>query len=402
METMRIFSVIGSRPIGLLLVSCAPALAGAQQVRVGGEIRPRYEFRDSTAAASQDFTSMRVRAELSATLERGVGALVQIQDVRIWGEEPSTIADSRNDDIGLHQGWAEIKIGSTPAWNVRVGRQEITFAEERLVGALDWNQHARSFDGVRAAVRGGFGSVDVCGVKLADATAPNVPQDADFGGAYAQLAGFSGNRLDAYVLHRWVADVGTQETTIGGRVFGKHGVGEYRLEGAYQLGERSSRDLEAFLLAAQVTAALAQNRARVTLWYDYLSGSTTPGTGTDHAFGTLFATNHKFYGIADLFTDIPAHTGGHGLQDAALKLALMPVTNLQLAIDGHAFRVARQGTLASARLGEELDAVATYPYSTNLVASCGVAWVVDGPALRSLNRLQGDLTWVYVTFDVKF
>jgi hypothetical protein len=204
--------------------------------------------------------------------------------------------------------------------------------------------------------------------------------------------------LDVYVLFQRVADVGTQETTIGGRLFGKHGVGEYRFEGAYQFGDRSGRDLQAFLLAGQVTAALSQNRARVTLWYDYLSGSTTPGTGTDHAFATLFATNHRFYGIVDLFTDIPAHTGGRGLQDAALKLVLAPVTKLQLAIDGHVFRLARRGTLTSARLGEELDAVATYPYSANLVTSWGVAWVVDGPALRSLNRLQGDLTWVYVKF----
>lgn len=174
------------------------------------------------------------------------------------------------------------------------------------------------------------------------------------------------------------------------------------MEGAYQLGERQGRQLKAFLLAARLTGYLAERRAAVTLWYDYLSGDEGPGAGVTHAFGTVFATNHKFYGIADLFTDIPLHTGGHGLQDAALKLSLAPVKDFQLGLDGHTFQVARRGALVSGHLGEELDLVTTWRYGANLVLSGGLALVRDGPALRSLGRLDGDLAFAYLMLDARF
>lgn len=57
----------------------------------------------------------------------------------------------------------------------------------------------------------------------------------------------------------------------------------------------------------------------MTLWYDHLSGDDDPSDGTVRVFDTLFATNHKFYGLADYFLNIPVQTVGRGLQDLALK-----------------------------------------------------------------------------------
>lgn len=378
------------------------APTAAQQVRLGGQVRPRYESRDAGGQPRDAFTTTRVRADLTAALDRGIGAFIQVQGVRLWGEQASTVADARTADFGLHQGYVELTTGASSSISARVGRQELSFAEERLMGALDWSQQARAFDGVRVSVRGSSGTVDLFGAKLADPSAPGVLNDAEFAGGYAQFSGIGGHALDLYALYQRVAGVGTREATLGGRAVGKPGSGEYRLEGAYQLGERQGRRVEAFLLAARLTGYVAAGRGGVTLWYDYLSGDEAPGTGVNHAFNTLFATNHKFYGIADLFTDIPVHTGGHGLQDAALKLALAPVKELQLTLDGHAFRLARRGALSSAHLGEELDLAASWRYGANLVLSGGLGLVRDGPALRSLGRLDGDLAFTYLMLDARF
>lgn len=57
----------------------------------------------------------------------------------------------------------------------------------------------------------------------------------------------------------------------------------------------------------------------LTLWYDLLSGDADPNDGDTKVFDTMFATNHKFYGFADMFLNISVHTGGQGLQDLAVK-----------------------------------------------------------------------------------
>jgi hypothetical protein len=76
-----------------------------------------------------------------------------------------------------------------------------------------------------------------------------------------------------------------------------------------------------------------------------------------------FATNHKFYGFADLFLDIPRHTNDQGLVDVAAKLALRPEKNLVIGFDLHNFRLAKKRNLDSSRLAEELDITVTYNYS---------------------------------------
>jgi hypothetical protein len=379
-----------------------PLAAGAQQVRLSGQIRPRSEWRNPGAGSSDWFTSMRVRADLSAQLEKGISALVQLQDVRQWGEAGSPTADARAADFGVHQGYVEAAAGARQKFWGRVGRQEIAFGEERLVGALDWAQQARAFDGIRVGARFATSTVDLFGFKIAEPSAGLVTSDADFSGVHVQLPRTPGGTLELYGFLSRVPAVGTRQGTLGLRYAGKRGRVEYRVEGAYQLGERTDRTVRAYLATAQVTLGLAGTRGRITLWVDHLSGDGNLADSTIRSFETLYATNHRFYGYVDLFTDIPAHTGNRGLQDVAVKLAYVPAAGVQLALDAHTFRLARAGGFASRRLAEEIDVVATWRYSASTVVSGGLGWVVDGPAIRALGRLQGDYAFTYLMLDVKF
>ena len=385
----------------LALLSGVVPAAGAQTARVGGELRPRYEYRSPGGGSANGFTSMRARAEVAATLERQVSVFIQVQDVRLWGEETNTLNDLRADNLDLHQGYLEVRSGEQGRWRARVGRQEMAFGEERLVGSVNWAQQGRSFDGVRAGVAGSFGSVDAFGFVLAETAAPGVPHESEFFGAYAQLERVVGGTLDLYSLHTHVSGVATNQATLGARYAAVRGPWRYRLEGTSQLGDRDSATVRAFMAGARLGRQLAGGRAEVTLWYDYLSGDGTPGDGRIEVFETLFATNHPFYGLADLFLDIPRHTGNLGLHDAAVKLAFTPTSNLRVTLDGHAFSVVRKGTLASRRLGEEVDLTARYRYSANLTVDLGTSWVADGPALRGLGRLTEDLGFLYLMLTAR-
>ncbi len=390
-----------------LVVLALPHSVAAQDMTFGGQIRPRAEFRDPAGSGNDGFSSMRVRASVTALLPRHVRAFIQVQDVRLLGEENNTLSDFRADNFDLHQGYLEAWNADEGTVGARIGRQAVNFGGQRLVGAVEWTQQGRSFDGVRAMVRPSWGSLDLIGFKLGEATSPSVDLDAELIGAYASVADVAGGTLDVYGLYNHVTsdptgDPSTKQLSVGARLVGSASGVTYRLEGTYQLGERAGVDVAAFLIGARVAVAVADG-ARVTLWYDYLSGDDDPTDGKIRVFDTLFATNHKYYGFADLFLNIPAHTAGLGLQDIALKGSVAVRDDLTLRLDVHEFLLAREEpTSASRRLGEEIDVTAVYRYTRNLTVTGGVSQVLQQDAFAAIGRLSENMTWAYVMIDVGF
>lgn len=385
--------------LGALLVAGLPA--AAQEVEFGAQVRPRMEFRDPGTSPGDDgdlFTSMRVRASLLARLERGVGLFVQFQDVRIFGEETGTLTDYSADHLDLHQGYLEVATENGDD-RARVGRQETGFGGERLVGAVGWTQQGRSFDGLRLTFRRGWGDLDLIGYRIGDSDGGTDVDDLDFLGGYAVLGG----SFDLYGFHE--RGRGAQEvdrSTLGLRAHGDlAGVG-YRLETSYQRGDVGEADVSAFMAGARLGISTAGGRGEVTLWYDYLSGDDDPADGEIKVFDTLFATNHKFYGYADLFLNIPAHTAGRGLQDLALKTSWDVGRQVSLAADLHSFRLAEELPGGETHLGEEIDVTALYRYTSQLSLQAGVSYVLQDEALGTIGRLDRDMTFVYVMFDAAF
>jgi hypothetical protein len=377
--------------------------ASGQEIELGGQIRPRFEYRNPTSAGTRDaFTSMRIRASLAAELDGGVNVFVQLQDVRLFGEEEHTLLDFSADGLDLHQGYLEVVAPIDETLRVRVGREELNLGGQRLVGAVGWSQPGRSFDGARVAAGAGSAGVQLFGYRLQQATSTNHDHDAIFAGAYGDID-LSGATLEPYGLYNnRRSDEPTSQGTVGARVHGERSNIRYRAEGSYQFGRRAGSNVTAFVLGARLGTTLAGGLASVTLWYDYLSGDNDPNDGTSKVFDTLFATNHKFYGFADLFLDIPLHTGGLGLQDLALKGSIRPWDPFTASLAIHSFRTAAQGSLTTRRLGEEIDVTLAHRYSTNLRVSGGLAYVFQGAGLSELGRLDRDMVWTYLMLDVTF
>ncbi|MFQ5680178.1 MAG: alginate export family protein [Gemmatimonadota bacterium] len=386
-----------------LAVVFAASPAAPQQVTLGGQLRPRFEFREPVDGGEDAFVSMRARAHLVAALEKGVRVFLQLQDVRLFGEETSTLGDFRADNFDLHQGWVELTRPGTVDLTARLGRQEIVFGGERLVGAVNWAQQGRAFDGARITAAGSDARVDVFGALLSDATARSGEEDAYVVGAYGRLERIGPGTLDLYgIFDRVEGPDGTSQGTLGGRWWGERNRVRFRGEASVQVGERAGSDVVAFLVGARVGLALAEGRGSVTLWYDYLSGDDDPADATVRVFDTLFATNHKFYGFADLFTNIPAHTAGRGLQDLAVKGSYRPAPALTLALDIHSFRVARSAGLGTGHLGEEADLTLAYRYSQEVRLVTGISHILAGRGFAEIGRLEEDSTWLYVMTDVSF
>jgi hypothetical protein len=143
-------------------------------------------------------------------------------------------------------------------------------------------------------------------------------------------------------------------------------------------------------------------QATLTLWYDHLSGDNDPNDDEVKVFNTLFATNHAFYGAADYFLNIPLHTGGLGLRDAAVKLAVNPTERTELKMELHAFSTAAGGDLSTRSLARELDLALTHRMGPGLTAVGGYSFVQARDGIKELGRLGENAHWAYVMLNAFF
>src|SRR4029450_11914470 len=139
----------------------APAVDATQRIKVGGQIRLRSEYRnqlkpDTAGDTSGSLIGQRARANVGVGTDR-VKGYVEVQDARNWGMESSTTSNERNAD--LHQAYLLLPEVGHKGISLTLGRQELAYGDERLLGALDWSTVGRSFDGgvVRYAWKSGMG-----------------------------------------------------------------------------------------------------------------------------------------------------------------------------------------------------------------------------------------------------
>ena len=128
-----------------------------------GQIRPRAEIRngygtlkpeDSQTAA---FISQRTRLTFNYKWSKLIFQ-ASLQDERLWGQDASNITATDGNKLSLSEAWAELilsnkkdtsfKISPVDYFAIKVGRQELVYDDERLLGNLDWTQQGRRHDAV--------------------------------------------------------------------------------------------------------------------------------------------------------------------------------------------------------------------------------------------------------------
>jgi len=264
-----------------------------------------------------------------------------------------------SDNIDLHQ--AYVSIGNLKEFplSLKVGRQELSYGEERLVGAFDWNNIGRTFDAVKLRWQNEWFGAEffTSHVVIPEDDRFDVDNDQDlFSGVYATSLKIPKTILDVYFLARnasrqaLAAEPSPQFPqpsardiyTAGGRLKSKPGeLGnwDYSLEGAYQFGDfldaragaptqRLNQDAFMAVVQGGYTFADAWAKPRLGLEFDYSSGDDNAQDGTHGTIENLFPTNHKFYGSMDLVSL-------QNIEDAGINLTLKPHPRLSLAFMGN-------------------------------------------------------------------
>ena len=373
-----------------------------------GEVRSRTEWDAPGGAARADvFTMLRSRFGARVEPTRGLSFVLQLQDSRVLGTEGNR-ATTPLDVFDLHQGYLQL----VAPWRgnevgLRAGRQEIAFGNERLVGAVNWSNTGRTFDGARVSIAPpgpagadrwsvtGFAAVmEENGRRFGATTTSTAPApDHLVLGAYASRGAPAASGADVTVLYdggaRYRSFSDAHRTTADARVRAPLPLAfRVELEGAAQTGAQAyvpatgsptAQSVRAWLAAARIAHPIGRGTA--TAGIDLLSGDDSPTDARYSAFGTMFGTNHPFYGLLDLIGDPAATTKERGLRDLFVSAAHPVTTWLAPRGELHRFTLA---TGAERRLGAEADIVAPFRLAAGTTLELGYALFRAGPAAEPL------------------
>jgi len=379
--------------------------------KLSGQIRHRFEASDKTFDKDQKYNNFNLlRSRLNITLIplEDVIAFFQFQDSRVFGEELSTLTDGSADNMDLHQGYFLIRNLFNKPLDLKVGRMEVIYGPERLMGAVGWHNIGRSFDGAILKYRKENAWVDIFNLKQIEKMKDGNDGDLNVLGAYGEVELSPDQTGQAFFIwQRGVPARNLSRYTAGFYNTGKSGDFRYELEAAYQGGKLNNMDVRAFMLAGRFgyTFAGAKIKPNVTIGVDYLSGDDDPTDKTYKVFNTLYATNHKYYGYMDYFTNIPQHTLGLGLIDALVRFSIKPFSRNMFKLDIHKFNASQRYTLAdgstSKSFGTEIDLTWKYAYNPATTLTAGASLFTPGDIFKE-TRGDNTSTWFYLMTTVNF
>jgi len=431
-------AVVGT---GIWLVGSREADASAVTVKTGGELRYRLELRDDFNFNDEAFEDdalhlLRARLHLDVGAGSFVRMFVQGQDAESFAGSSFNRTNAFIDRLDLRQLFVEISLREisfnkiSRLWagdfKLKVGRQELSYGEQRFVGAFDWSNVARVFDAIKVTwTPTSWAQVDswFSQVVLVDRVRPDSADHGDnFYGLYTSLKPLKDHILDAFLFIRHDRDNELRgeivshrgqlkEYTLGNRFRGKRGNVDYGLEWAWQFGSRAHEKIEAWAWHNELgyTFAEAPWSPRLGMEYNHGSGDGNAGDGKVGNFDNLFPTNHLHYGDIDF-------AGLRNLDHLEANLTVKPAKPLTLAAKYHWFFrdtnksawfnagqgvIRAAGVSASETLGQEVDLLAKWQVSRHVESWIGYSHFHAGAFARDTGA-SDDANFLYWQTTVRF
>ncbi|WP_373058910.1 alginate export family protein [Zunongwangia sp. H14] len=352
--------------------------ANSQSFSIDVDLRPRFEYRHGFGNLFPDdadpaaFVVQRSRLNLGYLAER-LQVFLSLQDVSTWGDTRQILDYDANDSFSLFQAWAKVQLSEH--WFAKLGRQVISYDDQRIFGGLDWAMQGRFHDAALLKYRRE-------GLQLDLGFAYSQENQRQLGTLYT-ISGFFSYKTMQYVhfsknwqnsalsllfLNNGFQQFLDENNELADGVYNRQTAGTYfefplkdlKFSGSayYQFGKASpSRDLSAYQFA--LDASYKPQKTLFGMGMEILSGTGQNATGENHSFFPLYGTNHKFNGFMDYFY-VGNHANSVGLNDFYGKIVFRTGEKSSLLLKGHYFSSnAELIENADRYLGTELDAVYT-------------------------------------------
>lgn len=387
--------------------------------RTRGELRyGGFVGQDDPTAAPIEGRANFILGRYRLTAEYGrswLEARVTLQQSGTWG--------MGDDSFGLYEGYVTLK--SKKGWFTKIGRQVLSYDDERIIGSNDWSVTAPTHDVLKLGYEGRQHKV-----HLLFAYNQN-PENMNGFTFYKD-----GNQPYKSMQTLWYhydtpksvfgasllfMNIGMQgEKNNVPMTFFQQLAGTYitfkpkyfMAEGAfyYQFGtEEHGMPLSAYMGSIKL-AAKPRDSYSIYGGFDYLSGdrffAVPPGGQIGmvfhdkaRGFNPLYGSHHEFYGAMEFFY-MSAFVGNFtpGLQNAYLGTTFNPYKTLNFNLAAHYYAMATKLPNVDQYLGLAAEFSADYTFTKFITAGCGYSYMYGSETMKFLKRVSDnqDLHWAYL------
>jgi hypothetical protein len=409
-----------------LLLLCGMGLSTqAQELEANLQMRPRYEYRNGFKGLMLDnelptsFVTQRTRLNFNFKQEK-ISAKLTLQNVRTWGDVKTTTNDDKN-GVMLFEAWGQYDFNAN--WSSRMGRQVLSYDNQRIFGEIDWIQQGQSHDALVVMYKKGKSQLDLGGALNADAE-----------GLYRDLyvtnyknmqyawfhTDFSAIQMSLLALNtgfQYEEPVTTDLKVDYSQTFGTYlkfkknkfdaDLGVYAQTGKGKLVNNNT-SVSAYNVGLNVNYAFT-DKVKVGLGYEILSGKDQTDTDSKiKSFNPIFGTNHAFNGLMDYFY-VGNHKNTVGLQDVFVKFNYAS-NKWKFSATPHMFMTAADvidplnaTQTMDCYLGTEVDLVASYQLDKNIGISAGYSQMFASDTMEVLKPgnkgLDNNLGWIMININ---
>ena len=339
----------------------------------------------------------------------------------VWGQASAGLA--------LYEGWA--KMQSEKGFFLKIGRQELTYDDGRIIGNDDWTMTAPTHDVVKLGYDGENHKIHLLAAYNQNA------ENIDNGVIY-----YSGGLQPYKTMQTLWYHYDTPKKTFGVSLLGmnigmqnadqEHPITYYQqlvgtymsfrpkrwsLEGAfyYQMGkEEHGMTIDAFMASAKLNVKPSENY-NLFAGYDYLSGdkyfNVPPEGGLGlvfhdkaRGFNAIFGSHHEFYGAMDFFY-LSNYVGGFtpGLQNLYFGSIIKPVNGLSINAAYHYYAIATDLDYVNTKtLGHSVELASSYAFNKAVSVSAGYTFMKGSETMELLNKVseKRQLHWAWLMLTV--
>jgi hypothetical protein len=379
-------------------------------IHFNGEYRTRFEGVGGLgfkADSSDAFLLSRARLNLRVSPTSWMRFQIQAVDSQVFWRNPKPDGPPYEDTFDLRQGYLELSSSDKPMFALRVGRQEMFFGEQRLIGHLNWTNTARSFDAARLTFKYGNYKVDAFAssvVVLKEGSFDKSSGGNDLHGAYGSIEKLIPNAtIEPYVFWRIGRGTKTEagapgvlsRPVYGGRIAGKLPSHlDYSVEMVGQTGSVGTDTIRAWAghWMTGYTLPKIKKTTHIVAEYNYATGDKTAGDGKQETFDQLYPTGHDKLGLSDQVGWKNIHDVRSGVEYKATKKLSMNSfyhawwlpsrTDALYNAAGNVIVKVASGA-AGRFVGQEADIQATYALRPQISIAGGYANVFPGTFLKN-------------------
>lgn len=352
-------------------------------------------------------------------------AKVTAQHSGVWGQKGKG-------NFNLYEAWA--KLSTNFGLFAQIGRQALSYDDERIIGPNDWAMAALSHD----VFKGGY---EGHGHKAHIILAYNQNAENTYGGTYYTNGDQPYKTMHTIWYHYDVPrfplgasllfmNIGMQGGTkdgtysdephtrfqqlLGGYI--SFNPGKLKTEASYyrQMGHNEDNiKIDAWMVSAKAQYQFSR-QVNAFIGYDYLSGDknfAVPGQGmiglvrheTIKGFNPIYGSHHKFYGMMDFFY-VSTYLNGFtpGLQNLYAGASYSPIKELNMKMSYHYMATATQLNAINSTLGHNIDFEASYQVMKDVKLSLGYSFMTGTESMKKLKRAdsRSHLSWGWFSLNI--